>query len=109
MPETPIEKLMGWLEREEEEFGLTGSITRTIDPEACRSMLREELGYEPSQTQVDLMYSSGRYRYEVLPEIGVRTELVQYAWGSELWYRDITTGRRLSLETVESRIAAIGF
>lgn len=108
MPETPIEKLMGWLTREEEEFGLTGAIERSIDPDVCRRMLLEELGYDPSDEQVDLMYRAGRYRYEVLPEIGISTSQVAYPWGAQTWYRDIPTGRRVGLADVDYRIDLMG-
>jgi len=109
MAGTPIEKLMGWLEREEEEFGLTGSVGRTIDPDTCRRMLLEELGYKPSEGQVDLMYSAGRYRYETLPEIGVSTSQISYPWGKQTWYRDTTTGRRVSADDVEFRRGMLGY
>ena len=108
MPETPIEKLMGWLTREEEEFGLTGAIERTIDPAACRRMLLDELGYEPPEAQADLMYRAGRYRYESLPQIGISTSQVTYPWGTQTWYRDIPTGRRVGTEAVWERMELMG-
>lgn len=108
MPETPVEKLMGWLTREEEEFGLTGAIGRTIDPAMCRSMLLEELGYEPSEAQIELMYRAGRMRYETLPTIGVSTSEVTYPWGAQTWYRDIPTGRRVGMEDVWERMRLAG-
>lgn len=108
MPETPVDKLQGWLEREEEEFGITGAVSRTIDFDACYKMLKEELGYEPSVAQIDLMMQSARYRYAELPVAGARTEQVIYPWGATLWYRDVATGRRISAETVQERLRAAG-
>lgn len=109
MPETPPDKLQGWLEREEEEFTVTGAVYKTIDPEACRKMLLEELGYDPTPDQVALMFEAGRLRYAGYPQIGVRAEMVTFKYGQQLWYRDILTGRRLGFEDVQSRLAEIGF
>ncbi|GAH76272.1 unnamed protein product [marine sediment metagenome] len=109
MPETPPEKLMGWLTREEEEFGLTGSIERTIDPDTVREMLREELRYEPTEEQVGLMYGAARYKYETLPTIGVRPELYVRPWGKQVTYRDVTTGRFMSREAIETRRIEFGY
>uniref|UniRef100_A0A6M3M2R5 Uncharacterized protein n=1 Tax=viral metagenome TaxID=1070528 RepID=A0A6M3M2R5_9ZZZZ len=103
MPETPPEKLMGWLTREEEEFGLTGAIERTIDPEACRRMLAEELGYSPTEAQVGLMNEAARFKYEALPEIGVTPQMFTRPWGQQVTYRDIATGRFISRDVVETR------
>lgn len=97
-----------WLEREEEVFGMTGTIERTIDPDMCRSMLLEELGYDPSDAQVNAMYEAGRMKYETLPEIGAGTSSVTYPWGKQTWYRDLTTGRRIGLADVESRMEVMG-
>jgi len=104
---------LAWLEHEEEVFGLTGAVERTIDPEACRRMLREELGYDPTEKQVQAMYEAGRYKYETIPQIGLGTELVTTYRGTirertDLWYRDLTTGRRVGLEDVQYRLEAIG-
>lgn len=109
MPETPIDKLMEWLTREEEVFGLTGSIERTIDPEACRRMLREELRYEPTEEQVRLMSEAAKYKYETLPTIGARPELYVRPWGKQVTYRDIPTGKFISRETVEIRRIEMGY
>jgi hypothetical protein len=98
-----------WLEREEEVFGMTGAIERTIDPDACRRMLLEELGYDPSDKQVGAMYEAGRMRYETLPTIGVSTSQVSYPWGKQTWYRDLTTGRRVGTADVQYRIDLMGF
>ena len=108
MGETPPDKLMGWLEREEEEFGITGAVGRTIDWEACRAMLKEELGYDPSDAQIELMMSAGRLRYEELPQIATTTSIVAYPWGKGLWYRDIATGRRISTEEAQRRLLEAG-
>lgn len=98
-----------WLEREEEVFGMTGAIERTIDRDACRMMLLEELGYDPSDSQVNAMYEAGRMKYETLPQIGAGTSSVIYPWGKQTWYRDLTTGRRIGLADVEFRIELMGF
>lgn len=109
MPETPPEKLMGWLTREEEEFGLTGAIERTIDPDTVREMLREELRYEPTGEQVGLMYEAAKYKYETLPTIGARPELYVRPWGKQITYRDVATGRFMSREAVETRRIEMGY
>lgn len=102
-----------WLMREEEEFGLTGAIERTIDPEACRRMLQEELHYkfpkEVSEAQVKAMYETARYKYETLPEIAARPELYVRPWGKQVTYRDIPTGRFIGREEVEWRRVQAGF
>lgn len=108
MAETPPDKLQGWLEREEEEFGITGAISRTIDWDSARNMLKQELGYEPSDAQIELMMSAGRYRYSEMPQVGVRTEVMTYKWGQQLFYRDIATGRRVGLADVTKRLEDIG-
>lgn len=102
-----------WLDREEETFGLTGAITRTIDPGRVRDMLREELGYDPTESQVDAFYEAARSRYETMPQIGVKTFTVTTYKGTirerwDLWYRDIATGRRVGLEAVQERLRLIG-
>lgn len=109
MPETPPEKLMGWLTREEEEFGLTGAIERTIDPERVREMLREELKYDPTEAQIELMMRSSRYRYEALPQIATTTQVFTRPWGSQIIYRDIPTGRFIGRGAVEQRLIDIGW
>jgi len=114
MPVTPIDAWLEWLEHIEEELGLYGAVYGTIDPEACRKLLYEELGYEPSQAQIDLMFETGRTKYEGYPQIGVRSETVTYHRGTigqykELWFRDIPTGRRISTVAVAIRLADIGF
>lgn len=106
--ETDPEKLMGWLEREEEEFGITGAVSRTLDWEGCRAMLKEELGYDPSDAQIDLMQRAGRYRYEQLPQIEATTTQIIYPWGQQLWYRDVATGRRISTEEAQRRLSEAG-
>lgn len=97
-----------WLEREEEVFGMTGAIERTIDRDACRMMLLEELGYDPSNKQVEAMYEAGRMKYETLPQIGAGTSSVEYPWGKQTWYRDLTTGRRIGLADVQFRMDLMG-
>ncbi|GAI72432.1 unnamed protein product [marine sediment metagenome] len=106
--ETDPEKLMGWLEREEEEFGITGAVGRTLDWNSCRAMLKEELGYDPSDAQIALMQRAGRYRYEQLPQIGASTEQVIYPQGGQLWYRDVETGRRISTVEAQRRLIEAG-
>lgn len=102
-----------WLTREEEFFGLTGAVERTISPEKVRDMLLEELGYKPTEGQIEVMYRRGRERYEIMPMIGISTSTVTTYKGTirerwDLWYRDIATGQRVVLSEVERRKAAIG-
>lgn len=99
---------LAWLEREEDVFGLTGAVERTIDRDKCRMMLLEELGYDPSDKQIEAMYEAGRMRYETLPQINVGTSQVLYPWGKQTWFRDLTTGRRIGLEDVQFRINLMG-
>lgn len=106
---SPPEKAMAWLTREEEMFGVTGAIERTIDFEKCRSLLAEELAYEPTEEQVKWMYEGARYKYEALPEISISTSQVIYPWGAQTWFRDIPTGRRMSAGAVEKRLVDIGW
>lgn len=109
MPETPPDKLMGWLTREEEEFGVTGAIERTMDFEACRGLLAEELRYDPTEEQVRLMYETARYRYEAMPMIAVIPGIYTRPWGTQVTYRDIPTGRFIGREAVETRLRDIGW
>ncbi len=102
-----------WLTREEEFFGLTGVVERTISPEKVRGMLLEELGYKPTEKQIETMYRVGRERYEIMPMIGISTSTVTTYKGTirerwDLWYRDIATGQRVGLSEVEIRKAAMG-
>lgn len=109
MPETPPDKLMGWLTREEEEFGVTATIERTMDFEACRSLLEKELRYDISPEQVELMYATARYRYEAMPQIAVTPGIYTRPWGTQVTYRDIPTGRFIGREAVEMRLRDIGW
>lgn len=103
------ERYLEWLEREEEAVGLTSVIGASTDIEAARALLYEELGYEPTDAQLDAFMGAGRMKYEVLPDAGVSFGRVEQVWGMQSVYRDIKTGRFVSRTFVEEALAKLGF
>lgn len=104
MPKTPEERYMEWLQREEELYGVDAMQRATTDMEEMKKLLRQELGYEPSETQVSAMTSVGRTRYEALPEVKVTTARFERPWGYQQTYRDVTTGRFISYAETSRRV-----
>lgn len=105
MAGTPPEDLLEWLLREEEVLGI-GAVERgLVDIDSARRLLYEELGYEPTDAQLAAFAEGGALKYERLPEIGVRFEMVEYTYGFRPWYRDIATGQRVSKADVSAAIA----
>lgn len=104
MPREPEERYLEWLERVEESVGFDRTVRASTDVEEARRLLYDELGYEPTKTQLDAFMSSGVTRYEQLPILGIRHEMVEHWWGYESSYRDIITGRFVRPEDVMSAL-----
>ena len=104
MPKEAGEKYMEWLEREEESLGI-GAVQRgTMDIEELRAMLYDELGYAPTDAQLDAFMGTATTRYEVMPEVRVTSLRVERPWGYQMMYRDVATGRFMSYADLSSRV-----
>ena len=101
------ERYLEWLEREEEVLGLDAIIRASPDIEDARRLLFDELGYTPTDAQLDAFMGAGTMKYQQLPEIGVGFERIEHTWGYEPTYRDLITGRFVSRRDVETTIAAL--
>lgn len=93
MPREPEERYLEWLTREEEEVGLDKMLRGTTDFASARKLLIEELEIDPTEPRIRGLVEWGTARYEYLPQLGVRHEMVEMWWGSQSTYRDIVTGR----------------
>jgi hypothetical protein len=104
MAGTKEEDLLGWLEREEQSLGMDAIVRASTDIDYARLLLQEELGYTPTDDQLDAFMSTAGMKYEDLPNAGISFELVDRAWGSQAVYRDLETGRFISREEVRERM-----
>lgn len=104
MPKAPEERYMEWLIRVEEEFGLAATQRGTLEIEEARRLLYEELGFEPTESQVSSFMMFGKARYEIMPEIGIMSYRFERPWGYQMVYRDIPTGRFISYPEVTERL-----
>lgn len=107
MPRGLEERYLEWLEREEEVLGLDAIIRASTDIEEARRLLFDELGYEPTGSQLDAFMGAGMMKYQQLPEIGVGFERIEHVWGYQPTYRDLLTSRFISRTTVEQAIATL--
>lgn len=107
MAGTPPEDLLGWLEREEVEHSVGEVADALGDITRARELFYDELGYDLTEEQFSKLQETSYLRYEELPSISVHYELYDKAWGRQLIYRDIVTGRFLSQEDVYSLLATI--
>lgn len=105
MAGTPPEDLLEWLLREEETLGIDAVERGLIDIEAARALLYEELGYDPTESQLAGFQEAGQLKYERLPAVGVGFERVAFPWGYQPRYRDIVTGRYIGKADVSALIA----
>lgn len=64
----------------------------------------EERGYEPSTEQLMASYGGVVTRFEVLPQIGISTFQRVTPKGTYLQYRDIPTGRFITVGEVAKRL-----
>lgn len=80
----------------------------TISASAWRAYLTRyfemEKGYTPSAEQLMASYGGVVTRFEVLPEVGVSTFQRVTTKGTYLQYRDILTGRFLTVGQVAKRL-----
>lgn len=100
MAGTPPEDLLEWLTREEEILGTDAIERGMIDVEAARSLLYEELGYEPTESQLEAWMGAGVTKYETLPEIGVSLFSIERAWGTQYTYYSYATHRFVGVSEV---------
>lgn len=106
MPKTSEERYMEWLVREEEEKGVGWAQRHTMDYELARDKLREELPYEPHESQIEAIMKWGRARYEILPEVGIITFKAPHFAGWHMGYYDVTTKRITSYVVVHDKLEA---
>jgi len=104
MPKEPAERYMEWLEREEERLGIAATQRGTMDITEAKAMLADELGYEPTEGQLDTFMMTGKARYEVMPEVGVTSRMFERPWGRQMTYRDVATGKFISYAETSERI-----
>jgi len=96
MAGTPPEDLLAWLTREEEVLG-AGVIERSLtDLEEARKLLYQELGYEPTEPQLEAWQQAGVSKYEALPELGIQLFPVERVWGTQYSYYSYATHRFIS-------------
>uniref|UniRef100_A0A6H1ZWF6 Uncharacterized protein n=1 Tax=viral metagenome TaxID=1070528 RepID=A0A6H1ZWF6_9ZZZZ len=101
------EAYLEWLEREEETVGLGAAMRAATDIEEAKKLLTEELGYTPTDAQVEAFTGAGTMKYKTMPEIGVGFERIEHVWGKQSTYRDILTGRFVSPRYVTEAIARL--
>lgn len=90
MAETPPEDLLEWLTRIEERVGITKTTRATFDIEEAKELLRRELGYEPTESQLSSFMIAGEAKYEVLPSLKIEVHPVVAPWGIRYRYYDIS-------------------
>jgi hypothetical protein len=105
MAKSKEERYLEWLEREEESLGLDTMLMVSEDIDYARQLLWQELGYEPTEAQLDAFTATANIKYAILPDVGVHYERIEQAWGFQPTYRDISTGRFISRDEALSRIA----
>lgn len=104
MPKEPEERYLEWLTREEERVGLSATLRATEDIEYARVLLYDELGYEPTESQLSTFMGSGAVRFEQLPTLGVSYKMEEHWWGFQSTYRDVVTGRYVKVTDVYSAL-----
>lgn len=112
MAGTDPEELMEWLLREEEILGATETERMIADIELMKERLAEELGYIPSDAQVEALQQAGLLAYERMPEIGIHFERIPIRkarpeLGLRPAYRDIATGEFAAKEDVWAAIGLL--
>jgi len=104
------EAYLEWLEREEETVGLGAAMRAATDIEEAKKLLTEELGYTPTDAQVEAFTGAGTMKYKTLPEIGVGFERLEQKWGYQPAYRSTvapTKGQFVSPKYVMEAIARL--
>lgn len=101
------DKYMEWLEREEEVLGLDTTVRTVGDLEYASTLLEEELGYTPTEKQLDAFMGAAQSKYESLPQIGVTPVVIERNWGSQVVYRDIISGRFVSYDDIKSALEGL--
>jgi len=80
------ERYIEWLER------LDIDVEETTRRERLQWALRRELGYHPSEAQIDAAWKTVQVVWEELAPRGVRPVQIRYPWGTDL--RFVVSGRR---------------
>ncbi|GAI86688.1 unnamed protein product [marine sediment metagenome] len=104
MPKEPAERYMEWLEREEERLGIAATQRASMDIEEAREMLYEELGYDPTESQLSTFMELGKARYEIMPEIGITAYRFERPYGYQMVYQDVKTTLFISYAETTERI-----
>ena len=100
------EKYLEWLDREEDVLGLDAMMFGSESKDNMFLLLKQELGYEPTDSQVNSMFDAATQRYEIMPEVEVSYDRIWHPehLGYQSTYRDTTTGRFISRADVQARI-----
>lgn len=102
------ERYLEWLEREEESLGLDDIVRASGDIDYARGLLKGELGYDPTEAQMDAFFVTAKTKYQVLPSLNVSYERIEHTWGFQSVYRDMATGRFISREETQKRLTGEG-
>ena len=100
------EKYLEWLDREEDVLGLDDMMWASESEDNMFLLLKKELGYDPTDSQVSSLFNAAQQKFEVLPEVEVSYERIWYPehLGYQSTYRDTSTGRFISKVDVQARI-----
>lgn len=100
MAGTPPEDVLEWLTREEERLGTEAVERATLDIDEARKLLYSELGYDPTESQLEAWMRAGTTKYETLPQLGVELIPLKRPWGTQFSYYDYARHRFTKVETV---------
>lgn len=106
---TQEEHYLEWLDREEEQVGIDAVMRASKDYQEAIKLLEQELGYTPTERQLEVFQSAALTRYELLPSIGVYFDREFHPeWqGYQSIYRDLITERYVSRSDVEAALFMI--
>lgn len=80
------------------------TLTATGWYEYLTKYFKEERGYEPSAVQLAVSWGGVKTRFEVLPTVGVSTFQRVTPKGTYLQYRDVPTGKFITVGEVAKRL-----
>ena len=80
MPDTPMEDLLAGLER------LDIGVEDTFEIEKFKGALKDALGYDPTDEQVDVFFGTQKGPLEYLASQGVRPITIDYKSGQQTRY-----------------------
>lgn len=101
MANTPEEDILGWLQREEESIGIDKVVLAGSDIDIARLTLFQELGYDPTTSQLNAFMDAANTKYNTLPSIDIGYIGRNPFSPATPSYRDLKTGRFVSRKTVQ--------